>query len=51
MPAQVIAASEFFGGLQLEHEAELIQVGVREIRGWLAVAIEHDTDALVGFYY
>jgi hypothetical protein len=37
--------------LQVEEEAEVIQVGVEAVRRWLAEAIKHGTDALVGFYY
>jgi hypothetical protein len=51
MPEQVIVAWEFFGGLSVEREAEEIQVGVREILRWLAEAVKHETDALIGFYY
>jgi hypothetical protein len=47
----VKAASGFFSRLQLEQEAEVIQVGVGAIRSWLAEAIKHETDALVGFCY
>jgi hypothetical protein len=50
-PEQVIVASEFFRGLPVAQEAELIQVGVQEIRRWLAEAMKHEADALVGFYY
>lgn len=49
-PEQVIVASEFFRGLRAE-EDELLRVGVEQVRRWLAEAIKHETDALVGFYY
>jgi hypothetical protein len=49
-PEQVIAAWDFFSSLRMEQE-DLIQVGIEEIRLWLAEAIKHETDALVGYYY
>jgi hypothetical protein len=50
-PEQVIAAFQFFDDLAIEHEPREIQVGVDEIRRWLAEAIKHETDTLIGFYY
>jgi hypothetical protein len=50
-PEQVLIASEFFGRLRVGQEPELIHVGAREVRRWLAEAVKHETDALVGFYY
>jgi hypothetical protein len=48
---QVIAASEFFSSLRVEKEDQTIQVGVAEIQEWLEEAINHETDAVVGFCY
>lgn len=48
-PAQVIAASEFLATLT-DPPGEL-GVGIAEVRRWVAEAIKHETDALVGFWY
>lgn len=51
LPEQVIAASEFFDRLRVDRETPTLQLGVETVRRWLAEAMKHETDALVGFYY
>lgn len=46
---QVIAASEFLASLG---EVEgILGAGLTEVRKWVAEAVKHETDALVGFWY
>lgn len=48
-PAQVIAASRFLSSLP-DPPTELA-IGIAEIRMWVAEAVKHKTDGLVGFWY
>jgi len=50
-PERVITAAAFFDGVSTDGEDRYIQAGARESRRWLAEAMKHETDALVGFYY
>jgi hypothetical protein len=48
-PPQVIAASAFLA--TLPRAKGDLEVGIAEVRAWVAEAVKHETDGLVGFWY